>query len=69
MWNNILDNNKKITKKVAKECAKNILIDGLADNEEYNKKFSEKELNLIYEQIDILGERMAKSVGKHYYSM
>lgn len=66
---------KKLTKGRASEMAKDCLIDALAaayyrfENNDDFQNLSEGEQDLVLHQMNILGSKMAKSIGREYYTV
>lgn len=66
---------KKLTKTRASEMAKDCLMDALAaayyrfENNNDFQNLSEEEQELVLQQTDILGAKMAKSIGREYYTV
>lgn len=64
---------KKLTKYNAEAIAKELLIDHLAgacyslERDEYNK-YSDEEKELISNAVNKLGSKMAKAIGKEYFT-
>ena len=71
--------NKKLTKTRATEIAKDVLISNLAkayygvedgiNNPADKYGLSEEEIQLVYSMVDTLANKMAKSIGRDYYSV
>lgn len=66
---------KKLTKGRASEMAKDCLIDALStayykfENNDDFQNLSEEEQDLVLRQTNILGAKMAKSIGREYYTV
>ena len=71
--------NKKLTKYKAIEIAKDVLIRHLStayygveegtQNPTDKYDLSEDEVQLVYSMVDTLAQKMAKSIGRDYYTM
>lgn len=71
--------NKKLTKTRAIEIAKDILMDNLSvayysvsegtDNPTDRYGLSDDEQELVYQMLRQLGQKMAKSIGREYYTV
>lgn len=66
---------KKLTKTRASEIAKDCLMDALAaayyrfENNNDFQNLSEEEQDLVFYQMNILGAKMANSIGREYYTV
>ena len=65
---------KKLPKYKAQEIAKDRLLSSLSiayygfENDDYFNSLSEEEQDLINYYMNIFGEKMAKSIGREYYT-